>query len=419
MKLKKIVGALALAAVVALSGAGVQQVYAAEDVVVATDTDAATDVDTTMDTDTTADADTTTDTDTTADATTDADTATDVDATTDADTVTDTDAATDAATVTDVDATTDTDVVTDISVYADDSTTVKKDAAMYTTRNDDNYRDSKELENVVDISGEDGDILETIFKLNFEGALTCKGVFKHNDDLTDLCTDLPEGLRLYKYTYNNGADYMRVKMMGTAVTVKYNVTITIPADKLVARIGYQIPESGLSVTIYLTVNGKKIPVEVPVQPATDGGAHEHHYEWTTIKTVTDTEDGIEAYMCSCGDVEQTRTVSAYGAWLKAVEKKILTAEQNATVEVKTDVWNTYNKNVINALQKRDDVTLVTTFGRGDDAVSFVIPAGAGTTIVEEATALAASVDDATGATTSVAEEPQWYGFGYLTGVYAQ
>ena len=71
------------------------------------------------------------------------------------------------------------------------------------------------------------------------------------------------------------------------------------------------------------------------------------------------------------------------------------------------------------MQKRDDVTLVTTFGRGDDAVSFVIPAGAGTTIVEEATALAASVDDATGATTSVAEEPQWYGFGYLTGVYAQ
>lgn len=411
MKLKKIVGALTLAAAVALSGAGVQQVYAAEDVVVATDTDAATDAATTMDTDTTADADTTTDTDSTADAdtATDADTVTDTDVTTDADTTTDVD------TVTDVDATTDTDVV----VYEDDSTTVKKDATMYTTWNDDNYHDSKELENVVDISGEDGDILETIFKLNFEGALTCKGVFKHNDDLTDLCTDLPEGLRLYKYTYNNGADYMRVKLMGTAVTGKYNVTITIPADKLVARIGYQIPESGLSVTIYLTVNGKKIPVEVPVQPATDGGAHEHHYEWTTIKTVTDTEDGIEAYMCSCGDVEQTRPVSAYGAWLKAVEKKILTAEENATVEVKTDVWNTYNKNVIDALQKRGDVTLVTTFGKGDDVVSFVIPAGAGTTIVEEATALAASVDDATGATTSVTEEPQWYGFGYLTGVYAQ
>ena len=232
---------MALAAVVALSGAGVQQVYAAEDVVVATDTDAATDVDTTMDTDTTADADTTTDTDTTADATTDADT------------VTDTDAATDAATVTDVDATTDTDVVTDISVYADDSTTVKKDAAMYTTWNDDNYRDSKELENVVDISGEDGDILETIFKLNFEGALTCKGVFKHNDDLTDLCTDLPEGLRLYKYTYNNGADYMRVKLMGTAVTGKYNVTITIPADKLVARIGYQIPESRPELSVHMVL----------------------------------------------------------------------------------------------------------------------------------------------------------------------
>ena len=395
MKLKKIVGALTLAAAVALSGAGVQQVYAAEDVVVATDTDAATDAATTMDTDTTADADTTTDTDSTADA----DTATDADTTADADTATDAD--------------------TDVVVYEDDSTTVKKDATMYTTWNDDNYHDSKELENVVDISGEDGDILETIFKLNFEGALTCKGVFKHNDDLTDLCTDLPEGLRLYKHTYNNGADYMRVKLMGTAVTGKYNVTITIPADKLVARIGYQIPESGLSVTIYLTVNGKKIPVEVPVQPATDGGAHEHHYEWTTIKTVTDTEDGIEAYMCSCGDVEQTRPVSAYGAWLKAVEKKILTAEENATVEVKTDVWNTYNKNVIDALQKRGDVTLVTTFGKGDDVVSFVIPAGAGTTIVEEATALAASVDDATGATTSVTEEPQWYGFGYLTGVYAQ
>lgn len=290
-----------------------------------------------------------------------------------------------------------------------------QEASAYTTWSKENCFDKETLKDEVRLEGEEDDILKTIFKINFKGAHTT--TFEHGDDLTNYCTNLPEGLILKKYSDNRYADFMRVELEGKAAAGRYDVTITVPTEKLVAYNGYNVPENGVSVTIYLTVNGEKIPVTIPVEETS--ADHEHSYSWQTLKQATATEDGLEAYMCGCGDIEATRVISAYGLWLESVKKEILTAEENAVVEIKTDVWNTYNKSVMDALSERTDVTLVTTFGKDDEAVTFTIPAGGSNVIVEEATALAASVDDANGtAATGTEEEAQWYGFGFLSGRYA-
>lgn len=295
------------------------------------------------------------------------------------------------------------------------ATTELQEASAYTTWTSKNYYDGEELKDEVRLEGEEGDILSTIFKINFKGAKTTS--FVDDEDLTSYCTNLPAGLILKKYTDNNSVRFMRVELEGTAKAGNYDVTVTVPTEKLVAQEGYVIPEKGISVTIYLTVNGEKIPVTIPVEETS--ADHEHSYSWQTLKQATATEDGLEAYMCGCGDIEATRVISAYGLWLESVKKEILTAEENAVVEIKTDVWNTYNKSVMDALSERTDVTLVTTFGKDDEAVTFTIPAGGSNVIVEEATALAASVDDANGtAATGTEEEAQWYGFGFLSGRYA-
>ena len=419
-EIKKLGFVFALALTVATSGVSAQTVYAAEDVTVVSDVADAVTADDTVSADTTADdtvsADTTADdtvsADTTADDTASVDTTTDDTASVD----TSTDDTASADTTTDDTASADTTAVATVSadtttVTTTDDTDALKEAYAYTTWNDENCFDDETKKNVVELNGEDGEELETIFKINFAGAKVDSNVgFVHNEDLNSYCTNLPAGLNLTKYTTNTGASYMRVQLAGNAQAGNYNVTVTIPSEKLTAKKGYEVSDDGLSVTFYLTVNGHQIPVTVPAPK------HTHSFHWDVTKAATESQDGEEVYRCDCGHVEATRVISAYGLWLASVEEQILNAEENAVVEIKTEIWNTYNKDIMNALTERADVTLVTTFGAGEEAVTFTIPAGACTLIEEEATALAGSVEDATNATAS-AEETQWFGYQFLAGAY--
>ncbi len=287
-----------------------------------------------------------------------------------------------------------------------------KDAYGYTTWTKENYFDPETKKNEVRLEGEEGEELSTFFKVNFIGANTTE--FVNGENLTSYCTNLPSGLEIIKYTNNNTVNMMRVELKGTAQAGNYDVVFTVPTEKLVAKEGYQIPEKGISVTIYLTVNGHLIPVTVPAP--TPAPEHNHSYHWDVTRAATESQDGEEVYRCDCGHVEAVRTISAFGLWLDSVEQQILNAEENAVVEVKTEIWNTYNKDIMNALSKRSDVTLVTTFGVGEEAVTFTIPAGACTLIEDEATALAGSVEDAMG-TASVQEETQWFGYQFLSSTY--
>ena len=293
------------------------------------------------------------------------------------------------------------------AVVSEENVTLK-DAYGYTTWTKENYFDPETEKSEVRLEGEEGEELSTFFKVNFIGANTTS--FVDGEDLTDYCTNLPSGLKIVKYTNNYSVNMMRVELKGTADAGKYDVVFTVPTDKLVARSGYQIPENGIAITFYLTVNGHLIPI-------TTSEKHEHSYEWHTIYEATDSEDGLEAHMCSCGLIEYTRPISAYGLWLDSVKEQILTAEENAVVEIKTDIWNTYSKDIMDALNERTDVTLVTTFGAGEDAVTFTIPAGACTLIADETTALAGSVEDATGVAATAQEETQWFGYQFLAGAY--
>lgn len=304
-----------------------------------------------------------------------------------------------------------------VAALSADDTAQKKEAYAYTTFNANNCYDGESMKNKVDLTGDPGEDLSAIFKINFVGALTVDNAFKGGDDLTSYCTNLPEGLKLEKYTSNGHCSFMRVQLSGNA-THGGSVLITIPKEKLLDRNnGYYIPDNGLSVTVYLTINGQDIPVTVPIATASH---HEHKYSWKTLKACTDSQDGLEGYTCdTCGDVDSTRVISAYGMWLDSVTEQILHAEQDATVEIQTNIWNTYSKSVMDALETRSDVTLVTTFGEGEEAVTFTIPAGTTntTTIVEEATALAASVDDASVAPAAEQQDNEWFGVSFLSSRY--
>ena len=293
------------------------------------------------------------------------------------------------------------------AVASEENVTLK-DAYGYTTWTKENYFDPETKKNEVRLEGEEGEELSTFFKVNFIGANTTE--FVNDENLTSYCTNLPSGLEIIKYTNNHNVNMMRVELKGTAEAGNYDVVFTVPTDKLVAKEGYQIPEKGISVTIYLTVNGHLIPVTVPAPE------HNHSYHWDVTRAETESQDGEEVYICDCGHIEATRVISAYGLWLDSVEQQILNAEENAVVEIKTEIWNTYNKDIMSALSERSDVTLVTTFGAGEDAITFTIPAGACTLIEDEATALAGSVDEATGVAPAT-EETQWFGYQFLSGAY--
>jgi hypothetical protein len=84
-------------------------------------------------------------------------------------------------------------------------------------------------------------------------------------------------------------------------------------------------------------------------------------------------------MCpECGKIWYFRPISAYYAFQGDVARRIETAPENATVKVKTSVFINFNKQVMQALEERPDVSLYVSFLDGEykgNRVSFVIPAG--------------------------------------------
>ena len=81
--------------------------------------------------------------------------------------------------------------------------------------------------------------------------------------------------------------------------------------------------------------------------------------------------------CYCGEVDSvlTEAGSAAGFFIKNVIKKIENAPENGTVTVDTRLWTCYNQKVMDALQKRPDVTLVTNYCYEHEDYTVTIPAG--------------------------------------------
>lgn len=107
--------------------------------------------------------------------------------------------------------------------------------------------------------------------------------------------------------------------------------------------------------------------------------HKHHFKWIAIMNESESAEGTINYMCpECGKIWYFRPISAYYAFQGDVARRIETAPENATVKVKTSVFINFNKQVMQALEERPDVSLYVSFLDGEykgNRVSFVIPAG--------------------------------------------
>ncbi len=107
--------------------------------------------------------------------------------------------------------------------------------------------------------------------------------------------------------------------------------------------------------------------------------HIHHFKWIAIMNESESAEGTINYMCpECGKIWYFRPISAYYAFQGDVARRIEMAPENATVKVKTSVFINFNKQVMQALEERPDVSLYVSFLDGEykgNRVSFVIPAG--------------------------------------------
>ena len=107
--------------------------------------------------------------------------------------------------------------------------------------------------------------------------------------------------------------------------------------------------------------------------------HIHHFKWVAIMNESESAEGTINYMCpECGKIWYFRPISAYYAFQGDVARRIEMAPENATVKVKTSLFINFNKQVMQALEERPDVSLYVSFLDQEykgNRVSFVIPAG--------------------------------------------
>ena len=107
--------------------------------------------------------------------------------------------------------------------------------------------------------------------------------------------------------------------------------------------------------------------------------HIHHYRWIAKMNESESAEGTINYMCEeCDRVWYFRPYPAYHCFQGDIARQIEVAPENFTVKVKTSLFYNFNKQVMEALAKRPDVSLYVSFLRNEylgDRLSFVIPAG--------------------------------------------
>jgi hypothetical protein len=129
--------------------------------------------------------------------------------------------------------------------------------------------------------------------------------------------------------------------------------------------------------------------------------HIHHFKWIAKMNESESAEGTINYMCAeCGKIWYFRPIAPYYAFQGDVARRIEIAPEGATVKVKTSHFINFNKQVMEALAERQDVSLYVSFLDQEykgNRVSFVIPADQDTM--------------------SLLDENGYAGFLYLGGIY--
>lgn len=129
--------------------------------------------------------------------------------------------------------------------------------------------------------------------------------------------------------------------------------------------------------------------------------HTHTFKWVAKMNESESAEGTLNYMCTqCGKIWYYRPIAPFHAFVGDVANRIENAPENSTVQVKTSLFFAFNKQVMQALADRPDVSLYVTFldqQYKGNRVSFTIPAG----------------ED----TMALLDENGYCGFLYLAGIY--
>ena len=108
--------------------------------------------------------------------------------------------------------------------------------------------------------------------------------------------------------------------------------------------------------------------------------HVHNFEWVAfVNQESESADGVIKYMClECGKVWYFRPIPAYDAFQGDAVRKIRTAAEGETVQIKTSHFIHFKHEVMEALAQRPDVSVYVSFLDQEykgNRLSFVIPAG--------------------------------------------
>ena len=125
----------------------------------------------------------------------------------------------------------------------------------------------------------------------------------------------------------------------------------------------------------------------------------HAWSWKTVLPVTSDADGMECLQCEiCGACSETRSVSAFGSFLEKNRNAILAAAPGAVLSVDTDLWVSFDRKTMEALDLRPDVSLNISFRyKGEDYLL--------------------EIPRRTGDTRLTRQDTDWYGYLFLGVTY--
>jgi hypothetical protein len=158
-----------------------------------------------------------------------------------------------------------------------------------------------------------------------------------------------------------------------------NITFAMITETAPGFSAYRVAAVGeYDITIEGTNSGDKAPGATSTS-SNSGSVCSHTYEWVETEAATDTTDAKLAYKCSrCGHIDMwmTEANSAYIKTNREAADKIAKAPSNGTVKLETGNWTSFYRNVIDALAKRPDVTVVITYNdEQHNRKCITIPAG--------------------------------------------
>ena len=144
---------------------------------------------------------------------------------------------------------------------------------------------------------------------------------------------------------------------------------TIPAITDTYQFSLYKNEETKTASLYLTSIG------LPQPPSPQSSSHDHSYSWQTVKEATETEDGEEVYICSCGDIADRRSISATGTYWTNCENKLKDAKTGDAVLLESGLWHSFSKKTMQEIANRRDIDVVITLTYKGVNYKITIPKG--------------------------------------------